>query len=405
MGKSIPRVSPKAIEYIKQVLDYGFHNTTSPGISARLETKFAEKFGVRFAMAHSNGTTTMHSALAASGVGAGDEVIVPPLTAGATGIVVLHANAIPVFADIDPETFTIDVEDVRRKITRRTKAVIPVAIYGLAPDLDPLMELAREHNLTMIEDNAQCFLGDYKGRIVGSIGHFASFSFQSSKHLTCGDGGILISDDQERATAARRVSSFGYASASCKPGASVMPEEERCAPDAIRHVSLGYNFRIPEIAAAVRLAELERLDELVEMRIACAQAFAEVVGDCAWLVPQKVPEGYVNVYWTYVCKMTGGAPGWRALRRKFVGLGGDGFYGAWRATYDEPVFDQLSVEVAEHPERYPHYAGVMPDYREVRCPVMDRIQPTLVQLKTNYFDLDEAQREAVILAKTIKFFS
>jgi perosamine synthetase len=403
--KSIPRVSPKAREYVDQVLSYGFHNTTSPGISARLESLFAEKFGVRYAMAHANGTVTMHSALMAAGIGAGDEVIVPPLTAAATGIVVLHVNAVPIFADIDPETWTISVDDIRRKITERTKAIIPVSIYGLSPDLDGIMDIAREHHLTVIEDNAECFLGYNKDRIVGSIGDFASFSFQSSKHMTCGDGGMLITDDEELATAARRVASFGYASASSKPGASVMPEAERCAPQAIRHVSLGYNFRLPEVAAAVALAELERLEELVAMRQASASILADVVRECSWLTAQKVPAGYVHAYWTYVCLMGEGAPDWSAFREKFVQLGGDGFYGAWRATYREPMFAKLSAEVEESPERFPHWAGIFPDYRQAGCPVMDRVQPRLVQFKTNYWDLAEAHKQADILAETIRHFS
>jgi perosamine synthetase len=101
-----------------------------------------------------------------------------------TATVALYVNAVPIVADVDPETWTISVEDIRRKITPRTKAIIPVSICGLAPDMDPIMELAREHKLTVIEDNAQCYLGYYKGRVVGSIGHFASFSFQASKHMT-----------------------------------------------------------------------------------------------------------------------------------------------------------------------------------------------------------------------------
>jgi len=405
MERRIERVAPKAREYIEEVLSYGFHNTTSVGVTARLEAAFARKFGVRYAMSHANGTVTMHSALAACGVGPGDEVIVPPLTAGATGLVVLHANAVPVFADIDPRTFTIDPEDVRRKVTSRTRAVIPVALYGLAPDLDPIMEIARERRLTVIEDNAQCFLGRYKGRTVGSIGHCASFSFQASKHMTCGDGGILISDDETLATAARRVSSFGYASVSARPGAATMPEAERCSPAARRHVTMGYNFRLPEIAAAVALAELERLEDLVAMRTACAEAFRQAVSGCPWIVPQEVPQGTVHAWWTFVFRIVDGGPDWAELRRQFVERGGDGFYGAWRPTYREPVFETLSAEVAARPGRFPHLAGVMPDYREVHCPVTERIQPRLVHMKTNYFDLDEAERQAGILSETIRHFS
>ncbi|MFH0964967.1 MAG: DegT/DnrJ/EryC1/StrS family aminotransferase, partial [Planctomycetota bacterium] len=196
-----------------------------------------------------------------------------------------------------------------------------------------------------------------------------------------------------------------YASASSRPGASVMPEAQRCAPDAIRHVSLGYNFRLPEIAAAVALAELERLEELVALRTECARLYAEAVSGCRWLVPQRVPNGYTHSWWTYVCRLTEDGPPWHDFRRKFVELGGDGFYGAWRPTYREPVFPDLSAEVAEHPERYPHWAGVLPDYREVSCPVMERVQPKLIQLKTNYWDAELAHRQADALARAIRSFS
>jgi perosamine synthetase len=401
---SIPRVSKKAREYVQEVLDFGFHNTTGPGISGRLEREFAARFGVRYGILHCNGTATMHSCLMAAGVGAGDEVIVPSLTMASTAFVALYVNAVPIFADIDPETFTISVDDIRRKITPRTRAIIPVSIYGLSPDMDPIMALARQHNLTVIEDNAQCFLGYYKGRLVGSIGQMASFSFQGSKHMTCGDGGIVITDDEELASRIRRACVLGYSAISSKPGASSIPEELRCHPSFARHVELGYNFRMPEIAAAVALGELERLDELVEMRKAVAGLLDEVVRGCRWLVPQKTPKGYVHTYWSYAARMTEDGPDWLAFRRKFVELGGDGFYGCWLPVHKEPVFAKLSDMVAQDPKRWPQWTGVLPDYRQVSCPVIERIQPHLVQLKTNYFDLDLASRQAEILGKTIRSF-
>jgi len=262
----IPRVSPKARQYVEEVLDFGFHNASSPGISALLEGRFSARFGRKYGILHANGTATLHSALLAADVGVGDEVIVPAYTVAMTATVALYANAVPVFADVDPETWTISPEDVRRKITPRTKAVIPVSICGLAPDMDPIMKLARAHNLVVVEDNAQCFLGKYKGRLVGSIGQFASFSFQASKHMTSGDGGILICDDEELATRARKAAVAGYSTLTAGPGDSVVAEELRCHPAFERHTSLGYNFRLPEIAAAVALGELERLDDLVAMR-------------------------------------------------------------------------------------------------------------------------------------------
>ena len=401
----LPRVSPMARVYVNQVLDYGFHNSTSPGISTRLEKEFAAKFGVRYAILHSNGTATMHTALLAAGIGVGDEVIVPGLTMASTALVALYSNAVPVFADIDPETWTISVEDVRRKITPRTKAIIPVSIYGLSPDMDPLMELAREHNLTVIEDNAQCFLGYYKGRVVGSLGHMASFSFQGSKHMTCGDGGILVTDDRDLADRSRRTAVLGYPTLSGEAGKGMLPEEVRFYPTFARHATIGYNFRMPEIAAAVALADLERLDELVEIRQSCAELYSEVIRGCSWIVPQKTPRDYVHSYWSYAARLAEDGPDWLEFRRKFVELGGDGFYGAWLPVYREPVFHSLSEAVEQNPERWPHYAGILPDYRTVTCPVLDRIQPRLVQFKTNHFDTAIAYEQAEALARTIRFFS
>lgn len=401
---SIPRVSEKAREYVRLVLDFGFHNASSPGFHERLEKAFAAKFGAKYAIHHSNGTATMHSALLAAGVGVGDEVIVPTYTMASTAFVALYVNAVPIFADVDPDTLTISVEDIRRKITPRTKAIIPVSILGLSPDYDPVLALAREHKLMVIEDNAQCFLGYYKGRIVGSIGDFASFSFQGSKHMTCGDGGILICQDEKLALAARRAAVLGYSAISAKPGDSVIPQELRCHPSFARHVSLGYNFRLPEIAAAVALGELERLEELVEMRKICARFFDEVVKDCKWLIPQMTPAGYVHSYWAYAARITRDDLDWVELRKKFISLGGDGFYAALLPVHREPVFQSLSAEVESNPGRYPQWAGRMPDYRQVECPVWEKFQPRVILLKTNSFDVETARRQTDIFAQTIRYF-
>ena len=402
---SIPRVSDKARQYVNEMLDFGFHNCNSPGFTARLEQQFAERFGQTYGILHANGTATMHSALLAADVGVGDEVIVPAYTVVVTGTVALFANALPVFADVDPDTWTIDPEDVRRKITPRTKAIIPVSICGLSADMDPLLDLAKTHDLTVIEDNAQCVLGYYKGRVVGSMGDFASFSFQASKHVTCGDGGILICSDEALATKARKAAIVGFSTLTAKPGDTIVAEELRCHPTFERHTSLGYNYRLPEIAAAAALGELERVEELVEMRRRSASCLDQVIADCDWLVPQKTPEGYVNSWWTYTVRLARDDVDWAALRAKFVELGGDGFYGAYLPVYREPVFANLSDQVRATPDRFPQFAGRMPDYREVHCPVWESIQPRIMQFKTNHYDADTARRQADILAETIRLFS
>ncbi len=404
-GKKIPRVTPKAYDYVREVLDFGFHNAHSPGMTARLEREFAERFGQKYGIAHANGTCTMQSALMAAGVGVGDEVIVPSFTVFSTPASVLHCNAVPVIVDVDPDTWNISVDAIREKITDRTKAIIPVAICGLAPDLDPIMKLAEEHNLVVIEDNAQCVIGKYKGRIAGSIGHFASYSFQASKTVTCGSGGILICSDDKLALGARKAATIGFKDLTLKPGDNVVSEKLRCRPDYQRHDSMGWNQRLPEIAAAVALAELERIDELVEMRAYSASAFAGVVEACDWLVPQKTPEGYVNAYWNYAAKITRDDIVWADFLDAFMDMGGDGFYGTYQPAHLEPVFANLNKAVDENPDRYPHYAGILPRYERGTCPVWETIQPRIIMLKTNYFDTAEADKQAEIFAETIKRFN
>ena len=400
----IPRVSPRAYEYAKQVLDFGFHNAHSVGMTARLEREFAERFGQKYGIAHCNGTATMQSALLAAGVGVGDEVIVPAYTVFSTPAVVLHCNAVPVIVDVDAETWTISVDAIRAHITPRTRAIIPVSICGLPADLDPIMQLADEHDLVVIEDNAQCVIGSYKGRIAGSIGHFSSFSFQSSKTITCGDGGILICSDDELALAARKAATLGFKDLTLRPGDNVVSEQLRCQPDYQRHDSIGWNQRLPEIAAAVALAELERVEELVEMRTYSAMALDRVVQACEWLVPQKTPKGYVNAYWTYTVRITRDDIVWGDLLSTFIELGGEGFYGPYQPAHLEPVFASLNRAVDEDPERYPHYAGRLPRYERGTCPVWERIQPRIMQFKTNTFDTADADRQAEILAETVRRF-
>ncbi|NLY01390.1 MAG: aminotransferase class I/II-fold pyridoxal phosphate-dependent enzyme [Rhodopirellula sp.] len=402
---SIPRVSPRAYAYVQEVLNFGFHNAHSVGMTARLEREFAARMGQKHGIAHCNGTATLQSALLAAEVGVGDEVIVPAFTVFSTPAAALQCGAVPVVADVDSQTWTIDVADIRRKLSPRTKAIIPVSICGLMPDMDPIMEIAGEHGLVVIEDNAQGYLCEYQGRLSGSIGHFASFSFQASKTLTCGDGGILISSDDALALKARRAATIGFRDLSIRPGDTVVPEELRCRPDYKRHSSLGWNQRLPEVACAVALAELERIDELVAMRVACGEAFNEVVDRCDWLRPQRVPPGYRHTYWTYPVKIERDDVPWSEFRRRFVELGGDGFYGAYCPAHLEEVFGNLTEAIRTQPERYPHWAPYWPDYGEGLCPVWEAIQPKIAMLKTNYFDTNEIEQQADVFERTIRSFS
>ena len=398
------RIGDLERRYCLQVLNSQFRSSEGNKMTRLLEEKFAKKFGVKYAIAFVNGTSTLHASLVAAGVGPGDEVIVPPLTMSSTALAVLHSNAVPVFADITPDTFTIDPLDIQKKITKYTKAIIPVALYGLAPDMDAIMLIARKHNLLVIEDNAQCFKGYYKNKIAGSMGDAASFSFQSSKHLTCGEGGIIITDNLILADKIRRFNSLGYCSINAKKGK--ISKKDIQDPGYERHASLGFNYRLSELSSAVAFAQVERLDELVKQRIEVAKLYADALGDTKWLIPQKVPKGYRHSYWTFALMLSDKTKvNWYGFRNKYIEFGGDGIYAAWQLSYLEPAFRNHVFYNKGCPVRCSHYMGRLQKYEKGLCPVAESIQPKLLQFKTNYFDLAIAKKKARALRWTIDFFN
>lgn len=398
------RIGKLERKYCLEVLNGQFRASEGNRMTRRLEDAFAKKINVKYAIAFINGTATMHAALSASGIGPGDEVIVPPLTMSSTAFAVLHANAVPVFADISPDTFNIDPAEICKKITRRTKAIIPVALYGLLPDMEAIMSIAKKYSLIVIEDDAQCALGFYKNKVAGSIGHAASFSFQSSKQITSGEGGMIVTNDRALAAKIRKFNSLGYAAINAKKGK--ITKEDIQDPEYERHVSLGFNYRMPELCSAVALAQVERMDELVQTRIDTAKLYDSAVGKAPWLIPQMVPEGYKHSYWTYALRLSEEANiGWHDFRDTYMRFGGDGIYSAWQLSYLEPVFQNRAFYKKDCPVGCPHYSGKSQRYEKGLCPVAESIQPNLLQFKTNYFDKRVAQKKADALARTVKFFN
>lgn len=389
------RISDLERKYVLEALDNEFNTSQNSVFNSRLEKQFAERFNVKYAIGHVNGTATMHAALFAAGVKPGEEVIVPPLTMSSTSLCVLQNGSVPVFADVDPNTFNIDPKSIREKITDKTRAIITVALYGLSPDYDEILKICEEHNLYLIEDNAECFLGEYKGKLVGEFGHFASYSFQASKHLTCGEGGMLTANDLTLADKARRFGSLGYAAVGAKKGKISRLDIQD--PQYDRHVMLGFNYRMSEVNAAVVLGQLERIDELVEQRIKVARLFDQAIEGADFLQKQVEPEDYKNSFWAYsmVLKTDNPASDWYKFRDLFQKNGGDGYYAAWKLSYFEPYFQ----------DEVQHLPGVWQKYENGLCPVSEYLQPRMIQMKTNYWEISEAEQQAEVLAKTIKEYA
>jgi perosamine synthetase len=399
-NKIISRIGASEIEYLKEVLATEFRSSSGATFMRRLEEAFASRFNSKYAVSFVNGTATMHAALEAMGIGAGDEVIVPPLTMSSTTFAVLQANATPVFADVDLQTFQIDSKSIEECITPRTKAIITVALYGLSPDMDPIMSIANKHGIKVIEDNAECFLGEYKGRLVGTLGHCSSFSFQSSKHLTSGEGGIILTEDADLAQNIRKVQSLGYAGLSATK--AKITKKDIQDPNYSRHVSMGWNYRMPELCCAVALAQVESIDDLVGQRVEVAKIFSDATKEFHdWFIPQYVGPEYVNSFWTWVCRNNHPTATWYDIRDEFLANGGHGVYAAWKLTYLEPMFERLNLLGRENFISQNRITS----YRAGLCPVAENLQQRLFQFKTNYWDIAEAYKQADVLHKTLKKFS
>ncbi len=398
--KSMMRISELEKKYVLQVLESEFRSSKFVNMTQKFEEEFAEYFESKYAISFINGTSTMHAALEALEIGVGDEVIVPPLTMSATTFAVLHANATPVFADVDLDTFQISVDSIKEKITKNTKAIIPVGLYGGCADLEALVRVCEPYGIQIIEDNAEVMGSTLNGKKVGTFGITSSFSLQSSKHLTSGEGGVLITNNLDFAQKVRRAQSLGYAGVDATK--SKISKADIQSPDYNRHVSMGWNYRMPELCAAVGLAQIQRVEELVAVRTTSAQLLSEAaLGFDDVLKPQKMVQNSTNTYWTWAAQLNLEAIGWHDFRKIFKKNGGDDFYGAWKLTYLEPFFQEkklLGREKFIKPEYLESYVTGL-------CPNAEFLQPRLIQLKTNYWEIDKARKQADALHKTLSTLS
>ena len=249
---SKPVIGKEEFESVKEVLESGM--LAQGDVVEEFEDKFAAYIGVDYAIATNSGTAALHTALAAIGIKNGDEVITTSFSFFATASCVLMQNAKPVFVDIDPRTYNIDQLEIEDKISERTKAIIPVHLYGQPCKMKEIMDIAEEHNLKVIEDAAQAHGAEYDRKKVGSIGDVGVFSFYATKNMITGEGGMITTNDEGIAERARMIRNHG--------------QRERYI-----HECQGYNYRMTNIAAAIGLVQLKKLDKLNERRISNARYY------------------------------------------------------------------------------------------------------------------------------------
>ena len=269
-------------KYLVECIRTGWISSEGPFVK-RFEEKFASSVGRTYGIAVCNGTVALEAAVAALGLGAGDEVIMPTFTIISCAAAVVRAGAVPVLVDCDPDTWNMDVAQVESRLTPRTRAIMVVHIFGLPVDMGPLLELAGRHDLRIIEDAAEMHGQTCRGAPCGSFGELSTFSFYPNKHVTTGEGGMIVTDDPVLADKCRGLRNLCF-----KP-------EQRFV-----HDDLGWNFRMTNLQAAVGLAQLERLDEFVarkrRMGVLYSRLLANVEG-----IQLPIPEtDYAqNIYWVY----------------------------------------------------------------------------------------------------------
>lgn len=285
LGRIIPVCEPKLdgneFRYVARCLETNWISSTGNNIE-QFEKKFARCCGARYGISCTSGTTALHLALATLGIGKGDEVIIPTFTMIATANAVTYTGATPVLVDAEPDTWNIDPEKIEEKITERTRAVIVVHTYGHPADMDKILSVAKKYHLYVVEDAAEAHGAEYKGKKIGSIGNIACFSFYANKIITTGEGGMLTTNDKKIAEVARELRSHAFS-------------EERH----FWHQYVGYNYRMTNLQAAIGLAQVERFDEFVQLRIGHARLYNSMLKGIKGIILPPETKDVKNVYWMY----------------------------------------------------------------------------------------------------------
>mgnify|MGYP003243659234 FL=1 len=257
--------------------------TTGPKI-AEFEKMVADYVGAKYAVAISNGTSALHAACFAAGIQPGDEVITTPLTFAASSNCVLYCGGTPVFADVDPKTYNIDPEDIRRKITDKTKAIIAVHLAGQPCDMDEIHKIAKEHDLLVIEDGAHALGSVYKGKKVGTLSDMTTFSFHPVKPITTGEGGMIVTDNEEFYQKMMLFRSHGITR-----DENLMTRND--GPWFYQQLDLGYNYRITDIQCALGCSQMKKLDRFLARRKEIVARYNEAFADCEnIIIPYQLPE-------------------------------------------------------------------------------------------------------------------
>ncbi|GBG03763.1 GDP-perosamine synthase [Azospira sp. I13] len=319
--------------YLAECIDTGWISSEGPFIK-QFEEQFAASVGRKHAIAVSNGTVAIDAAVEALGFAPGDEVIMPAFTIISCISQLVRAGVTPVLVDSDPLTWNMDVAQVAARITPRTKAILVVHIYGLPVDMDPVLELARRHNLRIIEDAAEMHGQTYKGRPCGSFGDISTFSFYPNKHITTGEGGMIVTDDDQLAAECRSLRNLCF-----------QPQKR------FVHERLGWNLRMTNLQAALGVAQLERLGEFVQRKRQMGAAYTAAFSNIETLqLPLPQTDYADNIYWVFGMVLADSVPFDAEEAMARLGKMGIGTRPFFWPMHEQPVLQRMGLFAGE---RYP----------------------------------------------------
>jgi dTDP-4-amino-4,6-dideoxygalactose transaminase len=340
----------KAISEITKSGNWG--NPDCAGIVEEFEKEFAAYCGTKYALTCVNGSVALRLALIASGVKPGDEVIIPPYTFIATASIVLEANCVPVFVDIEPDTYNIDPVEIEKAISDKTKAIIPVHFAGLSCNMNAIMEIAEKYDLTVIEDACHAHGGEYQGKKLGSIGHVGCFSFQSSKNLTSGEGGMAITNDDHLYELMNSLRNVGRIEGG----------------QWYEHHYLGCNYRLTQLQASLLHEQLKRLDEQTRLRDENGKYLAELLGKIGGINPLRRELGEtLHTYHIFIFRYDKSKFNNLSKREFSEMLAAEGvpcFMGYPEPLYKQPLFQEKNFMCYAIPEEV--------SYKEVSCPETEK---------------------------------
>ena len=357
----------------------------------KFEKAFKEKFNSKYAIAVNSGTSGLHAALLAAGIKSGDEVIQPPITVVMDSYVTIHVGAKPVYVDVDEETWNLNIEEIEKAITPKTKAIITVSLYGLPLQMHKIMQIAKKYNLIVIDDSAETFLAEFNGSLYTNLADITVYSFERTKHMTAGsEGGMVTTNNTKLAEKIRKFAGIGYKGLVADAGRTSLSSEVYQDPSYERFDTIGFNYRMNAITAACGLAQLNILDELVDLRQRIGKRFLSAIKNCSWLIPQRVAPNLTHTYFTFGVIYEGESQRnikWKEFYKMYKENDGDGFYACWKNPYLEP-----SLKSKEYGTQI---------WEEGLCPKAEKIQKKIMAFKTNYRDYEIAEYKISILEKLI----